>query len=217
MDIATTNANPVTLSSDSLTQTLYNLENVGTVARAIENSKEAIRINSGSYLRTVSTNISPLLRASFSIHLDLKLDDGQPPVLQFIFDIVNTSSNRLRFFVRDTGLINVTYSANGVSRFAQTTSSVFANGAMANFAGIDIVFNSAGVISIYVNNVLQTLDGAFDNDLSTLDMTVFDSLAKKLLLGYEDGGTRGINGWIRNFIIQPVVYTSQNRIDLGTL
>jgi hypothetical protein len=211
LDIATTNADPVTLASDSLVTTPYNFINSGTVNRAIQNSKECVRLAPSNNLLTISTNLSSLFQNSFSVFVQMKLDDGQAATVQFPFRINNSATGRVLFDIRTDGKITITYSAGGTSVFAQTASSVFADGAFSDFVNVAILFTSGGFIQLYLDGVLQTLSGSFNGNMSGVTMANFNSASEQLKL--SDVST----GWFRNFIIQPVVYTAQNITDLGTL
>jgi hypothetical protein len=213
LDIATTNADPVTLSTDSLATTSYNFDNIGTVNRAIQNGKECVRSIPANYLKSINTTLSSLFQSTFSIFQQIKLDDGQPAGIGYTFFIDNSSTGRVYIDIRTDGKMTITYSAGGTSVFAQTASSVFANGAFTDFVNLAVVVPSAGIIQIWIDGVQQTLGaGNLSGNMSGVTMANFNSGAiKPINLGVT------ASGWYRNLLVQPVAYTTQNITDLSTL
>lgn len=216
LDIANTNADPVTLASDILTTTPYNFSNVGTVNRAIENSEECIRVGDvEGNLESVSSALSGLFQDSFSFHMKVKLDDATPLATQYFCRINNGTISRFWIDLRSTGLITVAYTANSVNVFAQTNAAVALS--TTDFSQLVVTVPSGGTIDILLDGASQALNPSFDGDMSGVNMALFNSAAAQLNIASEDIGASRIDGWVRQVYLQDVVYTAQNITDLATL
>lgn len=217
-DIATTSVSgsDVTNSTDSLNTTPINLVAIGTPTRNTLSGKECVSLDGSSGFETSGTNISSYFQSSFSVHFKVRLEDGNPASTRYFFNYLNGTVSRFIFDLRTDGKITVTYTSNSTSTFAQSASSVFSDGADTDFANIDILVDESSAISIYIDNSEVTLNGTFDGDMTGIDMSLFTVPVNPFEIACQSNNNF-ISGDIADFIIQPVLYTSQNRIDLAAL
>lgn len=204
LDVATTDADPVTSSTDSWTTTPYPLENVGTVNRSVQNTLECVYLSQGNYLRTVNSSLSSLFQSSFNIKFDVKLDDGNPSATQYLWGIYNSTSQRIFLDIRSDGKLTFTYTEGGTSVYAQTAAAVFADGAMADFSQIEVDVPENGNIQILKDGVVQTLSGTFDGDMTGVTMSGFNSGTAKMFLGIgsANGTYTSAPGYYKEFKLE---------------
>jgi len=224
LDIASTNADPVTVSTDSLNTTPYEIiPAIGTIPRSIQNTKECVSLSDDNFLKINNTELGSLFQNTFSINVQMKLLDGNPSSTAFFFSVYKDGSNRIWGYVTSTGVIGIGISTPTGGTFAVTASPVFANGAMADFAKVQLIFPSGGIIKIMVDGVSKPLSTTYPGDLSGAGMANLDLSGSSFYLGAGSQGSDAAAiitpspGYYRQFAIQPVEYTSQNIIDLNTL
>lgn len=219
-DIATTNADPVTVSTDSLTTTPYNLGNFNTApARGVQNSKECIEFLGTGGLRTGATVGNALYRSSFSIFMQVKLDDGQPVGAEFLFKDQGAAGNRVSFVVGSTGVLQAIYQANSLVATA-TSGVIFADGPMSDFASICITCQSGGSLIIYVKLAGGSWSSVATASMAAVTMSAYDQGVGSLLrtyVGSTEVGANYLNGFMRNFIIQPGIYSASDMEALSNL
>ncbi|ELR69158.1 hypothetical protein C900_05354 [Fulvivirga imtechensis AK7] len=218
MDVQGTNSDPATVSTDKLTSTSYDFNGSNSgVPRSIQNSKECLDFGVEN-LSSQSTALSSLFQNTFSISVQIKLNDGQPSAVGYVCYIANTTVSRFWIDIRTDGKITVAYGCDSTTVFAQTANSVFADVAMSDFVQLAVRVNSGSNIEILIDEVVQTLSGSLDGDISGLTMANFNSSNAKLVIGAQTStGTSPLDCYMRHFTLQPVAYTAQNLTDLATL
>lgn len=206
----------VTSSTDSLTTNLYNLTAVGNITRSIQNLKECIYLNTSKFEFENTLNV--VFNSSFSISMKIKLDDGRPDATKYLCSLRDTPTPTSRFWIdyRTTGIITVAYTSNGVSVFGQTLNPVFADGAMTDFNHLVVTIQSGGFMKIYYNGVEQTLSGGFPGDMSTVNMALFSSTSK-LNIGHDVSAAMFSEMYVKDFVIQNIVYSQNNVNSLNTM
>lgn len=217
-DIATTNADPVTVSTDSLGN--YNLGNFNTApARGIQNSKECIEFLGTGGMRTGTTIGNTLFRSSFSVFFQAKLDDGQPAAAEFMFKDTGASGSRTSITVNALGTVQCIYSANSVI-VSPTSAVIFANGATSDFVNFCMTVQSGGNLNFYT----KVVGGSWTNHISTsiaaITMSAYDQgvgANNRLYVGSFDSATNYFNGFMRNFTIQPGIYSASDMEALSNL
>lgn len=209
-DIATTNADPVTVSTDSLTTTPYNLGNFNTApARGVQNGKECIEFLGTGGLRSGTAIGNTLYRSSFSLFFQVKLDDGQPAVVEFFFKDTGNSGSRVQFTLSTTGVVQAIYQANSVTVSA-TSGVIFSNGAMSDFTSICITAQSGGSLTVYIKLPGGSFSNVASASMAAVTMSSYDQGvggSNKTYVGCTEAGNY-LNGYMRNFIIQPGIYTA---------
>jgi len=161
-----------------------------------------------------------LFDASFSIAFWLDPADGQPTAAQQIVwansNTTTTLADGFSIVLTTAGKILCRYSESGTLVTGTTLNAVFANGAVSP-KHIACTLTSGDLIRIYVDGVLQTLDGAALGDMSTVTMASFSN-TNPVYIGQRRTGASTWDspfvGLIREIIIQPVVWTVDNVEDI---
>lgn len=185
-------------------------------------ANELVIDNAGiGWLQLVNGNVATnndlanlLFKASFSIGFWIQPDDGQPSAVNVIVwnnsDLNTTLSHGLQIQLEGTGKIRFRYSVGGVFVNALTNDVIFTNGAVSP-RHIAATFTSGGLIRVYVDGELQTLDAGTSGDMSAVTMASFNS-ARAIIIGRRRTGADSFDfpfvGKIREFIIQPVVWSA---------
>lgn len=210
-DIATTNANTVTVSTDSLTTTPYNLESFNTApTRSVQNGKECIDFGGSGGMRTTATVGNAIYRNSFTYFFQVKLKDGQPTGAEFLFKDAGATNNRASLALGTAGLLQFVYQANNVTATA-TSAAIFSNGAMSDFAHICVTVQSGGSIIIYVKLPGGSFTNVASASMASVTMSAYDQgvgATLRTYVGAQETGLNYLNAYGRNFIIQPGIYTA---------
>lgn len=153
--------------------------------------------------------INPIFRSSFSGYLKLRMIDGVPAIeASYFLNLLNGTSSRFWLDVRSSGVVTLAYTSNSVSRFAQTTSSVFVNGINSEYSILAFTLNSAGSMKIYKDAVELPLNGSLNGDLTGVNMSLFNNGTSDLFLGnYDNVNDRGVSMYLKDFAIQKGVYS----------
>lgn len=164
----------------------------------------------------ITTNIdlpNLLFKASFSLSFWLWPDDGQPTTAQVLVWTNSTGSTTiahgLQVNLNTAGTILFRYGVAGTLVTATTASAVFANGATTP-KHIAFTVTSGNFVRTYVDGVLQSLDPSNNGNMSTVTMANFNC-PTALLIGQRLNGVSydvPYIGRMREFIIQPVVWTA---------
>jgi len=131
---------------------------------------------SNDYLE-VQDKLESVFQASYSISFWVKPDDGQPSSGQSLFGYRTASSSSINNTVQGKLLSNgklwFRYQDGTNTADTQTNSVIFSDGAT-DWTHVAIVVNeSADQIYIYVNGSVQTLDGTYNGDTSSLTFSDF--------------------------------------------
>lgn len=172
---------------------------------------------SNNFPRLVSSAAigTTLFAHSFSYGEWIRPRDGQYTIIQcLLHDIQNVSSpnnSRLQIFILTTGKINVIFSIGGTAVQAVTDSVIFPDGSQTEPVHLAITFTSGGLIRIYINAVLQTLDAVNNGNISGLTMANYVNGTNPLLLGARLAAAATYDqhfyGHRRELTIQPVVWS----------
>jgi hypothetical protein len=156
-----------------------------------------------------------LFAHSFSYGEWIRPRDGNPPILAcLVNDIQNTASpnnSRLLINIATTGKINIIFAIGGTAVQATTNTAVFVDNTIEEPIHLAVTFTSGGLIRIYVNAVLQTLDAVQNGDISGLTMANYVNATNTLTLGANRTGAgvyaNHFYGHRRELTIQPVVWS----------
>lgn len=166
-------------------------------------------------MRSVTSIGNTLYRNSFSVGFWLRPADGQPAATNILYrDSSNQSTtvdDRVQISLGSDGKITALYTINTVSGTATTASAVFANGAVTTPKHIAATFTSGGLIRIYVDGVLQTLDVTNNGDISALTMSSYTTSNQSHFGQRQTGGASwdlGYVGYVREILCQPVVWSA---------
>jgi hypothetical protein len=223
--------NYVTLGTDNTITGIQNLLSTGTFSTFTGPVKFKLAKRKGSITTLASTTPriigagatgSTLIDGSFSVSFFLKPRDGQPAATNtIIHDIQNTASANLsRFGILHIagGFINTFIAVNGTIVQAQTASAVFTDGGQSEEKHITLTYTNGGIVRIYVNGVLQTLDVLFPGDLSTIDLTAYVNATNPITLFATKTGAASFStpyiGGIRQITFQSVVYSTNDIANL---
>lgn len=222
-DTATTtrSGSIILTSTDQLTTTSRNFEGDATNGATIETklTKECAHVSSATdILRSASVIGGGIFDSEFSMFFQYLPEDGQPASLGYVFHEQGLNANHRVFIVLNTdGKLTFTYISSGVQASAKTLNAVFTNGEPSAWTALDFTV-STSQINIYVDGTLQTLDPSFDGDMSSVNMALYNNSLNKQRLGVRStSNDTDAPGWFRNFILQPVIHSNQNRTDLATL
>lgn len=207
-DIATTTevSGNVTASADSLITTPHNLTGVGTILRSVQNDKQCVALDD-SYFR-FEPAFSSVFQNSFSVSMKVKLDDGRPSVTRYLCSLRVGTTSRFWIDYRSDGKINVAYTSNSVSVFAQSLSANFLDGAMSDFNHVVVTVQNGGFIKIYLNGLLVPLHATLNGNMATVNMSLFQTTGN-FLIGYDSAATVFSKQFVKDFIVQPIVYTPE--------
>lgn len=175
---------------------------------------------SNSHLLSGTDLANLLFKASFSMAFWLDPDDGQPATAGVIFwqnsDTTSTLNDGILIQLTTAGKILARYAENSVNYTGLTDAAVFADGAVAP-KHIAITFTSGGLIRIYIDGTLVTLDAVSNGNMAAANMANFSS-TRGCYLGQRRTGASTFDlpyvGKIREFIIQPVVWTQPQIADI---
>ena len=156
--------------------------------------------NNGLNLRGAATDDyidvgDPLLalhQASYSISCWVKMTDGQVSGGQFIYGVADSDNDNVRIQIAQTGKMTLKYAIDlGVTSGAElgTNDVIFANGAAASFVHVVGVFDSTGVIKLYIDKVLMDDDGVNTGDMSTETMGDFAGTYDVYVGAFNGAGT----------------------------
>jgi hypothetical protein len=210
-DIATTTevGGLVSLSSDSLTTTPFNLTATGSVTRSVQNLKECVFLNS-SHLK-FAISINNIFQNSFSVSMKIKLIDGHPTATRYLCSYRVSATSRFWIDYRTDGKVTVAYTSNSVTVFAQSLNAVFADGAMIDFNHLVVTIENSVFIKIYYNGVILPLSASLNGNMSTVNMSLFET-SNEFFIGYDAAAAVYSNMYVKDFVIQPIVY-DQNKIN----
>lgn len=157
-----------------------------------------------------------LFNHSFSFAAWVRPRDGNPPAIYTLFhDIQNTASvnnSRVTVVITTDGKIYAYYAVGGTVVQAQTNTAIFSDNTQEAPKHIAVTFTSGDLIRIYVDGVLQTLDVTLNGNLSTVVMANYVNATNVMTIGATRSGastyTTHFYGHIREFMIQPVVYSA---------
>lgn len=215
-DIATTteSVGVVTSATDSLTTTPYPLTSTGSVVRSIQNAKECIYLDGTSYLQVANDSINSVFANSFSVSMKVKLIDGQPVAVASNLTAVSSDTTG-RFWIRylATGKLSIAYYAGGAGVFAESTNVVFSDGAMPDFISLIVRFQSGGSITCFIDGVEVPITGG---DIAFITMANFVS-DKLLTVGAYSNGTFTGNFYIKDYVIQPIIYNTEQIANLVSM
>lgn len=169
-------------------------------------------MNSSRFVSPTSIQ-NTFFRNSFSFAFWLDPDDGQPAAAQRIWmaasDVLTTAPDQVFAQLTTTGTLLIRYIANSVTVSFVTGSAVFADGAVAA-RHIAVTVTSGGFMVVYIDGVSVASDGSSTGDMSTVTMTNYSSTLA-FFIGMRQTNTSTFDlpfvGKIREFIIQPVVWT----------
>ncbi len=164
---------------------------------------------------------SSLIDGSFSLHFWCKPRDGQPPTQMAIcHDVQNTAApnnSRMSVIILTNGKIEAFIAVGGTIRIADTANAIFTDAVQLEEKHIAITFTNGGLIRIYVNGVLQTLDVTNNGDISALNLAnyvnvtnVFTTFAQRT--GASTYGSHYF-GTLRKFEVHTGVVYSQSDIN----
>ncbi len=153
---------------------------------------------------------------SFSFSCWIKQRDGQPTAAYYLMhDIQSTGSpNNSRAFVSidTTGKITVAYAVGGTAVQGITNTAVWGDTQQIDETHVAATFTSGGLIRIYINGIIQTLDAVNNGNLASLNMSSYVNATNKLQFGARRTGVSSYDsfyfGMMREVTIQPVVYTA---------
>jgi hypothetical protein len=167
------------------------------------------RINTSAAIGTT------LINGSFSFSFFIKPRDGRPAANQYILhDIQNTgaaNNSRVAFLLETTGKIQAFIAISGTAVTGQTANAIFTDSNQTEEKHIAVTFTNGGLIRIYVDGVLQTLDATNSGNIAALDLTAYlnDTNAFTVNARKTGAGTWDSNyiGGMRHLTCQPVVYS----------
>jgi hypothetical protein len=189
-------------------------------------------INSNLTLSSGSNNLprvqttaavgTSLFNHSFSIAGWVRPRDGNPTAFySLVHDIQNTASvnnSRVLVGIATDGKVYALYAVGGTAVQAQTNTAVFTDNTQTAAAHLTWTFTSGGLIRIYVNGVLQTLDAVLNGNISALTMANYVNATNTLTLFATRGTGSSYNnhfyGHVRELMIQPVVYSTTDIANL---
>lgn len=217
-------ANTTTGTNNEITALTNNLSgvaftSVGDVRFKINKRKGAYffqQFTPGARIESNSAVGSTYFSSSFSWSAWVKPRDGQPgAAYYFIHDIASTASpNNSRFYVLldTTGKINVAYAVGGTAVQGITNTAVFTNAQQIDETHLAVTVTSGGLIRIYVNGVLQTLDAVNNGNIAALTMALYTNITNKIQIGARRSGVSTyadfLFGIMREWTLQPGVYSS---------
>jgi len=162
---------------------------------------KAMQLSSSEYIDTGDA-FQSTMRGSFSIELWIKPDDGQPAADEHLLGTRNAASEDWVYVALDTsGAVDFYYESNNNGKTARTNSVIFPDGDTGwthVVAVADSTVGGVGGMVIYVNGVLQTLDGVLDGDTSGITFADWTSSDNIFVGASNNNGsmTNGTNGLI---------------------
>tara|TARA_R110002012_G_scaffold69403_3_gene179658 strand:- start:233 stop:1654 length:1422 start_codon:yes stop_codon:yes gene_type:complete len=209
-------------SNDLFLNTEYNLIKTSeapilTLDSSGYSAKFDYSVGGGQSMKVDLTNsINTIFRSSFSGYLKVRMLDGVPAIeASYFLNLLNGTSSRFWLDVRSSGVVTLAYTSNSVSRFAQTSAAVFADGESSEYSILAFTLNSAGSMKIYKDAVELPLNGGLNGNLTGVNMTLFDNGTSDLFLGnYDNVNDKGVSMHLKDFAIQQGVYS---QTDLNNL
>jgi hypothetical protein len=188
----------------------------------VNSSFSIVGVTNVSRIQSSAAIGTTLFNHSFSFAAWVRPRDGNPPSIYTLYhDVQNTGSvnnSRTYAIITTDGKINAVYAQGGTVVQATTASAIFTNGTQDYAKHIAITFTSGNFIRIYVDGVLQTLDAGTTGNLSTVTMASYVNGTNVLTIGANRTGASTYNnhfyGHIREFMIQPVVYSTTDIANL---
>lgn len=169
-------------------------------------------MNSSRFVSPTSIQ-NTFFRNSFSFAFWLDPDDGHPAAAQRIWmassTTATTSPDQVYAQLTIDGDLLIRYIADSVTVSFLTDVPVFADGAVAA-RHIAVTVTSGGSILVYVDGSTVSHDGVSTGDMSTVTMTNYSSTIAFYVGQRINGASFDLpyTGLIREFIIQPIVWTS---------
>lgn len=156
-----------------------------------------------------------IFRSSHSGALWLWPDDGQPSTNQrVLYNSASTNpatvTSRFQLLHTTAGKIQIDFTVSSVTVSARTNNVIFADGAVGAPVHVAWTFTSGGLIRIYIDGVLQTLESGFLGDISAMTLTSY-SANTPLHVGMRINASSfdfGFIGKMREVIFQPGVYST---------
>ena len=144
---------------------------------------------------------------SFTLCAWIKLDDGDAG--DMIMG-VQSGTSFIHFNITTAGKVIVRYSSDGNSgQHAQTDAAVFGNG-QTDWTNIitvcDSTVNGVGGKVIYVNGVLQTLDGTLNGTTLNVVFADFNAAGEDVFIGALNNS--GAGSFLGGLIDEPMIFTA---------
>lgn len=187
------------------------------------NNKGWCYFDGSSRYRSVSVIANSFFKDSFSMGVWLMPNDGQPSTTQMIFfdaSVVpsDATMDRVQLFIFTDGRVRATYTINNTTVQAETANVIFTDGAVTTPTHVAATFTSGGLIRIYINGVIQGYNGSNNGDISGLTMSSYNNTSLQSVLGMRQSNVAtydlGYTGYMREFILQPVVWDADDIADI---
>lgn len=144
-------------------------------------------VSSNARVRTSAAVGSSLIDGSFSFAGWIKPRDGQTASDQYIFHDIQTTvtpnNSRCGFYIQSTGKVVAFIGVGGTTISALTNSVIFQDGVQLKEKHIAVTFTQGGLIRIYIDGVLQTLDAVSNGNIAALTLSNYVNATNPFTIG----------------------------------